>query len=266
MRGITRDTVVELKDRKFLWIFGAITVITAIMIFLASRAQISLAMQSGGGFGSEDEITSLAGGALLTGFDYFVTVLVFLIVMATAGLIPASLEKGRADFYIAKPLARRSLLLGKFFGIWVVYGAVLSACGLFVWAVGSLSFGGFDPGALWVLVMGLVALFIWLSVTVFVGVWTGSTAMAMMSAIIVWVLQKILSYHDNFQLLSDSKWVRWVSDGLYYVFPKTSAIADLSLTLGQGRTVHDWLPLWSSVLFAIIIMGLAVVIFKRKDY
>jgi len=265
MRGITRDTVVELTDRKFLWIFGAITVITAVVIFLVSRAQISIAMQSGGGFAEED-MASMAGSVLLNAFDYFITVLVFLVVMASAGLIPAALEKGRADFYIAKPVSRRSLLLGKFLGIWLVYGAALSVCSLFVWAVGGLAFGDFDPGALWLLALGLVALFIWLSVTVFVGVWTGSTAMAMMSAIILWVVQTILGHRDWITILTDSKLAVTLNNWLYYIVPKPSAIADMAITLAQGRAIHDWLPLWSSVLFSAVVLGLTVAVFKRKDY
>ncbi len=266
MRGITRDTIVELKDRKFLWIFGAITVITAVIIFLVSRAQVSIAMQSGGGFGGEDDIASMAGDVLLKGFDYFITVLVFLVVMASAGLIPAALEKGRADFYIAKPIGRRSLLLSKVFGIWMIYGVAIAVCGLFVWAVGGLAFGDFDFGALWILGMGLVALLVWLSITVFVGVWSGSTAMAMMSAIIVWVLQTILGHRDWISLITESKLAIFINDWLYYIVPKPSAMADMAVTLAQGRTVHDWLPLWSSLLFAAVVIGLAVVVFKRKDY
>lgn len=266
MRGITRDTVVELTDRKFLWIFGAITVITALVIFMVSRAEISISMQSGGEIAGGGEIASMAGSVLLKSFDYFVTVIVFLVVMASAGLLPHALERGRADFYIAKPISRRSLLLSKFFGLWSVYGAALTVCGLVVWAVGGLAFGDFSGGALWILALGLVNLFIWLSITVLVGVWTGSSAMALMSAIIVWVVQTILGHRDWISLITDSAFARTINDWLYYIVPKPSAIADIAVTLAKGRTVSDWLPLWSSLLVAGVLVGLAVVVFKRKDY
>lgn len=266
MRGIIGDTLAELRDRKFLWVFGVITFITIVVVVLLSRAEVSFSMESSGGFGVDEGVASVVQQALINAFDFFVTMLLFLVVMATAGLVPGALERGRADFYLARPISRRSLLLNKFFGIWLVYGAAITICGLLLWAVGSLAFGGFDAGALWVLVMGLVALFIWLSVTVFVGVWTGSTALAMMSAVIVWVLQTILSHRDWIKVITDSKIAVTINDWLYYIVPKPSAIADMAIRLAQGRPVDDWLPLWSSLLFAVVLLGLAVVVFKRKDY
>jgi ABC-type transport system involved in multi-copper enzyme maturation permease subunit len=223
-------------------------------------------MQSGGGYGPDEDLTSMAGDLLINAFDFFVTVLIFLVVMATAGLVPTLLERGRAEFYIARPYGRRSLLLGKFFAIWVVYGAAMTICSLFVWLVGGVAFGSFSFSALWVLVMALVALFIWLSVTVFVGIWSGSTAMAVMSAVIVWVLQTILAQREWIKLLTDSKLALTLNDWFYYIVPKPSAIADIAVTLASGQAVDDWLPLWSSLLFAVVVLGLAVVVFKRKDY
>lgn len=261
MRGILADTVVELFDRKVLYIFGAVTVIGLLSIIGSASLDIHM---MGEGIDLE-EMNQALGNPVLMGLNMFMHLLVFLAAMATAGLIPGMLIRGRADFYLSKPVSRASLLLGKVFSIWLVYGAVMVVCVLIEFLTAGLMLDAFSWGIAYIIVINLLAFFVWLSVTCFAGIATGSAGMAIMAAFLMWLAQRILTLHDALKQLVDSPVAIYVVDTVYYIFPKTSQICDLTDQVVSGAA-HSWMPLYSSLIFAAALLFVTVVIFNRKSY
>jgi hypothetical protein len=118
----------------------------------------------------------------------------------------------------------------------------------------------------YVFVLGLVSLFIWLSITTTVGIVTGSTAMSIMSAFLVWVAQAIFVWHEHIKGVLESKPVGYVVDSLYYILPKTGEVSAITNACALGKPVESWMPLYSSLIFSVALVILAVVVFKRKNY
>jgi len=78
MRGILHDTVVELLDRKIIWVF-AVIVVLSVLVLLATD-DISLRF-GGSGSGEMDlgQLNEVLGNPILRGFDLFMAFLVFLV-------------------------------------------------------------------------------------------------------------------------------------------------------------------------------------------
>ncbi|MBN1211677.1 MAG: hypothetical protein JXA92_03790 [candidate division Zixibacteria bacterium] len=265
MKGITRDSLVEMFDRKLVYVFAVVTALTVLIVILSGSIDGQIRMQTGGDM-NVDDFNQVLGDPIIRVFEFFVSFLVFLAVMGTAGMIPTMLEKGRADYYLSKPISRTALFLNKFVGILIVYGLTIILCGGIVYLSLGLVHGIFDFRIVYLFLFSLLAFFIWYSITAFAGIVFGSNAIAIMSAFIVWILQKILSARDVIKTLADSKPVDYIVDTSYYIIPKTGEISDMSVRMVSGRVIHDWMPLYSSLLFAIVLVYVTIYIFKRKNY
>ena len=89
MRGIARDCVQELVDRKSIWIYAVLTVISALIIMGLRSVKV---ME--GPIGSDAAMSPLAemgSRVTLSGMDSFLSLLVFVTVFVTAGLLVAGL-------------------------------------------------------------------------------------------------------------------------------------------------------------------------------
>ncbi len=261
MRGVIRDSLVELIDRKMLWLFGILTLIGVLIILGANSVDVEFYGQGV----DIDEVNQAMGNPALMGFNFFVYVMTFLVVMATAGLIPNMLVKGRAEYFLSKPVSRTRLLLSKVLGVWIVYGAMISVVALLNLLAAQIATDILQWSVVYVFVVNLLALLVWLSITAFVGVVSGSSAMAIMVAFLVWVIQKILVFHEEIGSFVKSQAVGHVIDTLYYIFPKTIEMSDLADTLISGRS-GEWMPVWSSLIFAAVLLYAATLVFKSKDY
>jgi len=263
VRGITRDTVVELVDRKILWLFGVVTGVMLLIVYASGNIHTTFSGPSGT---EEFDMSALDSRMLAMALDGMVSFLLFLTVLATTGLIPKMLEKGRADFYLSKPNSRSRLLLGKLAAMWVVYGGLMVACGVLVFLAFALAHQTFQASLLYLFAMNMLLLFIWLSIVAVAGVLFNSTVLTIMATFVIWVLQSLLSHHDQFAVFIKSRIVVGLLDGLYYVIPKHGRIGDIALDLATGTPVADWMPLWSSLLFGLAMMYLAVIAFQRRNY
>ncbi len=264
MKGITRDCAQEMVDRKSIWIYAVITVIALLIIMGLRSVRI---MEGGPGMDSSTSVLAEMGQSVtISGLDTFLSLLVFITVFVTAGLLPGMLIRGRAEFYLSKPLSRTSLLINKLVGIWVVYGAVIVAAGILAWGMFYVTFGTAVPQAFWLFLFNLLALFVWLSIVIFAGVFSGSAAMSIVTAFLIWVVQGLLASRGALEALIDSKFILKLVDALYYVLPKTSEMANIGEALAKGNTVETWLPLWTTLLFALALLTGTVYIFKSKDY
>ena len=263
MRGLTNDTVVELFDRKVIYVFAVVTLIAVAIIGLLRSVEVRFEGQIGM---DADSVTEMFGDQLLSGQNQFMSILVFLAVMAAAGLIPNMLIKGRADFYLSKPLSRGSLLLRKLTSVWIVYGGVVLVCGLIGVLAFALIHSYFSWGVLYIFLFKMISILIWLSIVTLAGVISGSTSVSIMSAFFVYVLQWILEARELIIELSDSEAVRFSVNLIYYILPKNDELSDITMRLAQDKLVHSWMPLWSSLLFVLALIYLTVIVFKHRDY
>jgi ABC-type transport system involved in multi-copper enzyme maturation permease subunit len=188
-------------------------------------------------------------------------------VFATAGIIPDSLEKGTVDLFLAKPLARWELLLGKYFGA----AAVMLAAILYFIAGIWLGFG--VRTGVWnqqFLLSSFTMSFMFaciFSIVLFIGVVFRNAAVPIIGCFIyLMVIDNLLeSRETTLYLISENTIYRTILDGLYYIFPQ---IAGMQKSL-ESQILHksmEWTHFVQAFLSSLTIFLGAVVIVRRKDF
>lgn len=265
MKGLTRDTYNELIDRKLIWVFGFLALIAIGSVFLANQGAVRF--ESQGVTAMEKEQASVVVDQFVAPMiDGYLGFVLLIAVFGTAGLIPKMLEKGRAEYYLAQPISRAGLLLGKMFGIWIVYGGMMIGVGILMVFTVTMLRGAPDAAVLLMLMEKLVAFFVWLSVATIMAVATGSTGFTIIAVFSIWIIQKLLLQREALYQLIDNRFVEILGNGLYYILPKFSQLDEAGVALAKGQPVESWMPVWSTALFGVVITSLAVVLFRRKDY
>lgn len=265
MRGITRDTLRELLDRKILYFLGGITVIAMLVTLSTMGMDLKIQIQQSGEQAA-NPMSNFVQKAAVGGLNAFLSVMVFLAVMASASVIPNMLEKGRAEYYLTKPISRAKLFLDKFLAIWVVYTGIVVVCALLEYITLASVHHIWDISLFYLFLGAVVEMFIWTAITVSAGVISGSTPIAIMAAFVIWVGQTIVKNHELFKDVMNSQILGYAVDGIYYVLPKTSQLSSLAEDLASGQPVDSWLPLYSSLLFAVAAVAAGTMVFRRKDY
>lgn len=265
MKGIFRDTLLELRSRKVLYLFAFVTLVMFLGIWVTGEIGDDITFQAGQDFEMEELIGPL-GPWIAYVFSKIMMIFVFLAVLSIVGLIPVSLEKGRAEYYLSKPASRSRLLISRLWSIWIVYGLVLIACGVITYGFTAVVHGVFEVSILYLFAIYWLDFLVWLSIAGLAGVLFGTTAGAMLSVFMIWVAQTLLAYHDIINQLVSSKPLNYLIDFFYYTIPKSGEIGDIAVGLAIGRGVDTWMPLWSSLLFALVMFYLADRVFKRRDY
>jgi ABC-type transport system involved in multi-copper enzyme maturation permease subunit len=264
MSGFIRDTYLEFADRKKIVIFLGVTIIVCLIIVLSGQVNILSTIENADGLGAE-QFNDQLDVIKLNIFDFYLHFLIILTLLSSVSIFPKRLMKGTAEYYLARPLSRPSLFIKQVIGVIVVYGSVMIISAFIVYGAVVIVHGSFD-GFLILLLLNLVSYLIWLSVAIFAAITFGSTATAYISMFMVWVIQLILSYHDQIKGLIDSKLIKSIIDILYYIFPKTGEFSDLSLNLAMENPVVSYMSFYSSVIFSITLLILTTLIFKRKNY
>jgi ABC-type transport system involved in multi-copper enzyme maturation permease subunit len=199
-------------------------------------------------------------GGLLIGITLFG-------VIATAGIIPDTLEKGIVDLYLSKPLARWQLLLGKFLGavtivfvnaayflggLWLIFGIKVG-----VWNVGLLL-------AAFTMAFVFACLF---SIVAFLGVLSRGAVVPIIGAFLYLLIIGALLQHREQSLyaMSGNAAYRGIVDTLYYLLPQLGALKDgVGLQILQ-RPV-DWKPFVQAFLSSCVVFGATVGLLVRRDF
>lgn len=259
------DTLSELLSRKVLYLFAFVTLLMLGLVYLTGEIGGDITGPSG----SEVQMEALLGPMapwIAEVFSRVMTVLMFLAVLASVGLIPAAMEKGRAEFYLCRPISRATYLVGKLASIWIIYGAVALLSGMITYGVTAAVHGIFDGRIVLLFAVYWIDFAIWLCIVGFAGVISGSTVWAMTAAFGIWIAQWLLSFHEGIASLISSKIIGNLIELLYYIVPKTGEIGGVAVSLAIGQGSTDWMPLWSSLLFAAALLLLALWAFRRHDY
>jgi ABC-type transport system involved in multi-copper enzyme maturation permease subunit len=209
-----------------------------------------------------------------SGFSAFLYLVgTFLAIFATAHLVPRLQEKGTIDLYLSRPVGRVPLLLSRY-----AAGLLLSAANL-VYLI----------GAVWVIVMwktrvvhprfllgGGVILFAIAALLAFaflIGVATSSTGVSIMTTYGVFFFSALLATHDRVAAAVSKEWQASLVHGLYWIFPKTAelgraVIAYVAASQAPERLTQgiSWLTFATTGAFGLVCLGLATVLFQRKDF
>jgi hypothetical protein len=98
------------------------------------------------------------------------------------------------------------------------------------------------------------------------GVLVESTALSTMVTMGLMIVSAILAQQQLMIRLLSSETSRDVWRGLYYSLPKVYDLGSMTLNAVRRMPVESWMPVWSSALFAAVMLGAALAIFARRDF
>ena len=136
-------------------------------------------------------------------------------------------------------------------GSWIIFGVKTS-----VWGYGFL-------------LSSLCTIFIFcvlLAVIVLVGVLWDSAAIAIMAVFAIMIVTPILAQKTTIERLLSSEWSRDVVRVLYYALPKTSDVSIIIWNLNLNQPVGSWMPVWSTAIFGVVVLGLGLWRFHRRSF
>lgn len=269
--ALIRDTFREAFARRIFWGFFACS--TLLLLFLLFIMRIDVAE---GAFAT----ISIFGATSRQGFDTatlvhraqgaIAMVLYFagmgLSVFASAGLVSAVFEPGRIELLLSKPVSRSHILLGRYAGNLLVVAANVIYLVTGSWIIFGVKTGIWGAGFLLSSLCTIYVFAVLLAVIVLVGVLLDSAAVATMATFGIMIVTPILSQRATIERLLSSEWSRDVVRVLYYTLPKTVDIAAIIGKLIQQQPVESWMPIWSTGLFGLAVLGLGLWRFEKRSF
>jgi ABC-type transport system involved in multi-copper enzyme maturation permease subunit len=260
----------SLAKKTFLAFFGISTLICLLFIFALNLDIVNGMQSSISIFGAEMpeqfniqdiiiKIQSIITGLLFTGG-------IFMSIFATSGLMPTLLQPGFIDLFISKPVSRLQIITGRFVG-----ATAIVALNIFYLVIFSGLILFFKTG-IWnwsYLLAGLIIVLTFMilyTLMILFSILTKSSAFSIMLTYFIIFLSPLLIPRDQIYALLSSKFYAYLLDGLYYFLPKTSEIAVITGRIAGGQYIGSWMPLWSSILFAMFIFSVSAYLFQRKNF
>lgn len=269
--ALIRDTFREAMARKIFWgLFGLSTAMIGFFLFIMKIDVVEGATATISLFGKSTEreidvnrlVRQVEGGIA----TFLYTWGMFLSIFASAGLTPSLLEPGRVELLLSKPLSRTHLLLGRYLGNILIVGLNTTYLVGGIWFLLGLKTEIWSPDFLISIGTTLFLFAVLLTVVVLIGVLFESTALAVMIPVGLMLTSPILAQHELAIRLLSSEWSRNVWRALYHVLPKVYDIGKMNLDYVMNRQVASLTPLWTSAGFGIVVLSIAVYIFRRRDF
>jgi ABC-type transport system involved in multi-copper enzyme maturation permease subunit len=268
--ALIRDTFREAMARKIFWgLFGLSTAMILFFLFLLRIDVVEGGMATLSIFGRDDrqiDMQRMVRGVHGSIATFLYTFGMFLALFASAGLVPSLLEPGRIELLLSKPVSRTHLLLGRYLGnvlivlansIWLVGG---------VWLIFGLKTGVWSPQFLFAIAATVFLFCVLLTVVFLMGVLFDSAALATMVPVALMIISPILAQEKTVVKLLSSEWARTAWKALYHALPKVFDIGRMTLNLVRGDAVESWFPLLTSAAFAVVVLGVALWHFERRDF
>lgn len=256
MKGILLDTYRDLMDRKLIYVYVLINLLTAFAYYITTDVDIP------------DQLISpqevIAGS--LSGF---LSLLVFITVLGTAGLVPDMLSKGKSEFFLSKPMSRTSILTGKLLSIFIVYSLILFVSYCFISLVTLALDGTALFSTIYVFLFQLLSFLLWLVLTVSVGVISGSFSLSIIVAFLMAIsnllILGILKAQELSGIFSEHS-ILSIAKVLYLILPNNNDIVDVGAELFISGKISNWEPIYTSIIFSVLLFSGAIYVFKRKSY
>lgn len=191
---------------------------------------------------------------------------IFLAIFATGSQVPNLVHRGTVDLYLSRPVARTTLLLGRFTGaVTLVLANLAFLCGG-VFVIISLKTGVWN--ARFLLAGGMIALVFlsYLSFMYLIGVLSGSTPLSIMLPYAIYIIAMPLMAHQHIAAAMDSRLAATVVHGLYWLLPKSAELGRDVVQLVMGKGEPSLVAMGTTLAFGAGCLVAALAIFQRKSY
>ncbi len=213
---------------------------------------------------TKDPATVWQVQAVLTGFINFAALV--LSIFATASILPNTMEKGSIDLLLSKPVSRVEILLGKSLGSLLIVLVNVAYFIIGMWLIVGLRTGEWNMSFLGVTFSITYTYLVLFAPMLVIGIASRSSALTIIILyVFIFLISPILESREIILQLASSDIAKTILDGLYYILPKPDALGKVSYSLVMHTSV-DWMPIWSSGLFAAAMYIFAGWLFRRKDF
>ena len=269
--ALIRDTFREAFARRIFWgFFGCATAHLVFLLFIMRIDVVQGAMATVSIFGRtmprmQDVNEMVTRAQAVIGMVLYFAGLA-LSVFASAGLVSAVFEPGRIELLLSKPVSRTHLLLGRYAGNVLVVAAnvvYLVAGSWIIFGVKTGVWGWAFPLSSLCTIFTFAVL---LAFIVLIGVLWDSSAVAIMATFGIMIITTILQQRHTIERLLSSEWSRDVVRFFYYVLPKTSEISQIIWRLNLHQPIESWMPVWSTAIFGVVVLGLGLWRFQQRTF
>lgn len=267
---IIHFTIREALARKVFIFFGAIILFVLlctmlVIIFVDLDTLTSVGNRSGG----EVMLKEIANSLKILIVNPMASLGLLLAIFSSASFVPVMLEKGNIDLLLSKPISRTQLLLGKYLGVVLFVFLNIFILVFGVWLMISLKFGYWNTSFLTLSIVITFTFAVLYSLILLFGVITKNSVFGMMIAYVIFLIISpvLLLYREQLSTFVKSEILKSVLDGLYYIFPKTAELmGPTMLELAMGKNITEYQPVITSFLFLILMLGISVSLFRKKDF
>ncbi|MGA7721067.1 MAG: ABC transporter permease subunit [Ignavibacteriaceae bacterium] len=192
-----------------------------------------------------------------------------LAIFSSSSFVPVMLEKGNIDLLLSKPVSRDQLLLGKYLGGILVVLLNVAFLIIGVWLIISLKFSFWDFYFLNIIFSITFTFAVLYSLIVLLCVITKGSTLGMMTAYFIFIILSPLLFaaKDKFSAFIENKFLKDLIEAFYYIIPKTSELmGKVTVNIASGKAIEDYQPIFTSLVFLILTMGIAISIFRKKDF
>jgi len=269
--ALIRDTFREALARKIFWgLFGLSALMILFFLFLLKIDIVEVGLAAVSLFGRTASRTADVDRLVRGVYGGIATFLyswgMFLAVFASAGLIPSVLEPGRIELMLSKPVSRTHILLGRYVGNVLVVSCNVIFLVLGIWTILGVKTGIWSPSFLIAIATTVFAFAVLLAVVVLIGVLFESTALSTMVTVALMIISPILAQTTVMLKLLSSEWSRQIWRTLYYSLPKVYDLGKMTLDAIQSREFNGYMPIWTSGVFGVVVLALALWAFSRRDF
>lgn len=270
MRNILIMTWYTLKEamaRKVFIFFFAISLLAVIITAIIAALSTNLSITAGGmkNFPIDNPVTMIE----MVIVSPLSSLCLLLAIFSCASFIPIMLEKGNIDLLLSKPVSRDQLLWGKFFGGILVVLLNIAFLVIGIWLIISIKFSSWNFSFLTIILSTTFAFTVLYSLMILFGIITKSSTLGMMITYFVYIILSPLLFtiKDKFYGMIASSFVKDLVDVFYYIIPKTHEIlGKITTDLVSGKSIESYQPVLTSLAFLILTMGIAISIFRKKDF
>ena len=201
----------------------------------------------------------------LTGLLHFGALL--LSVFATASIMPSTMEKGAIDLLLSKPVSRAQIIHGRFLGGCIIVLANVAYYVIGMWLILSLTSGYWNVQFLAVIPLVTYSFLVLFTAIMAIGIASGSSALTIIILyVFIYFVSPLLQNREVILYgVLQNETAQAVISGVYYALPKPGAISSIASAVVMHQP-FDAMPLWSSALFGVVCYGLALHLFRSKDF